>query len=342
LTVLLMVLVNLQGSHEAAFALLKHAPWHGMTFADLVFPWFILIVGMSLAFTADSAAPKDYRTLFRRTLILLCVGIALGWLIRPSLDPSQVRWTGVLQRIAIVYCACALVAFRMKGVWPAAALAGLCLAAHSAILVLVTAPGETAPSLAMGAGISGWLDRELVPGRLYGRTYDPEGALSTLSAIGTGLVGLAAMRWRRAGAGRGALLILGATLTAGGAAASVFLPLNKPLWTASYALVAAGTGILVLMLLRGVAERYADSAPVRLLAFAGRTALTLYVVHMLLIALLVRHAPDGRTWWAAIHDTLGGAGLSPAMTSLLFALIASALSLAPLAWLKRRGLLLRA
>lgn len=337
-----MVLVNLQGSGEASYDLLKHAPWHGLTLADLVFPWFILIVGLSVPLSVDDRPDPGVYPVLRRVAVLVAVGVLLGWLIRPTFDVSQVRWVGVLQRIAIVYLACVLVARSTRGPLKVAALALSCLLAHAAALLLVTAPGEAAPSLAMGQGASGWLDRALVPGRLYRAGWDPEGALSTLPAVGTGLIGLALMRWRRSGATVAHLLPAAVGLLAVGLVASLVLPLNKALWTGSYAFVASGTGLFVWFALGRSAKRAAEERVFRLLLLAGRTALTLYVVHMLLIAVLVRTAPGGAILWSRAYDMFAATGLPPGMASLAFAVTASAVCLAPLPWLKRQGLLLRA
>jgi len=334
-----MVLVNLQGSGDGAYRLLKHAAWNGLTLADLVFPWFILIVGLSVPLALDHRTDLAIAPALQRAAILVLIGIILGWLIRPTLDVSQVRWVGVLQRIAIVYLACVVVARTTRGPLLAAALGLFCLLAHTAAVLLVTAPGESAPSLAMGEGVSGWLDRSLLPGRLYRPGWDPEGALSTLPAIGTGLVGLALLRWRRPGI---QLLLAAVGLFAVGLSASALLPLNKALWTASYALVASGTGIVVWLALGWGAVRAADSGLYRLLLLAGRTALTLYVIHMLLVALLVRTVRDGGTLWSHAYSLIAATGMSPGMASLLFAVIGSTISLAPLPWLRRRGLLVRA
>jgi len=337
-----MVLVNLQGSGADTFALLRHAPWHGSTLADLVFPWFILAVGLSVPLALDGRSDAGMWPLLRRAVVLAAIGVVLGWLIRPTLDPSDVRWVGVLQRIGIVYLACALIARSTRGPVTVAALALACLVAHAAALLLVAAPGEAAPSLAMGEGASGWLDRALVPGRLYREAWDPEGALSTLPAIGTGLIGLALMRWRRAGATAMHLLAAAIALVVVGLVASPILPLNKALWTGSYAVVAAGTGVVVWLAL-GWRAKSAEDGPVNwLLLLAGQTALTLYVLHMLLIAVLVRTVPGGGTLWSRSYDALAATGLTPGLASLLFAVAASAVSLAPLSWLRRRGLLLRA
>ncbi|MCA3699501.1 MAG: DUF1624 domain-containing protein [Brevundimonas sp.] len=340
LTVLLMVIVNLQGDAGSAFPVLAHAAWNGLTLADLVFPWFILAVGLSTPLAVRAMRSPSFGPVARRVAVLFAIGVALGWLIRPTLDPNEIRWVGVLQRIALVYLVCVLVARFSGGPWIPAGFAVACLAVHGLAILLVTAPGETAPSLAMGQGFSGWLDQTLVPGRLHRERWDPEGAWSTLSAIGTGLGGVALARLK---AGRGyavpGSVALG--LIAAGLALTPLVPLNKALWTASYALVASGTGLALLLSL-GAATAAGRARPVLgLMVFAGQTALTVYVVHMVLIALLVR-APFGETLWSSGFRAIQSLDIPDPIASLIFALLATAVTLVPIPWLRRRGWLIRA
>lgn len=340
LTVALMILVNLQGSAEFTPAQLKHASWHGLTITDLVFPWFLLIVGISIAFASDRRRPPALSAVFRRSLVIFAIGVVLGWAIRPTLDPEQIRWSGVLQRIAIVYLACVLLA-RVAAGWLSMLLAAtLCLVVHTALLLFVTAPGEAGPSLGMGEGISGWMDRAFLPGRLHRDSWDPEGVLGTFSSFATGLLGIGVARFARQKA-RHAVVGLALVLFVGGLALSLLVPLNKALWTASFVLVAVGSGLPVWLLLSALARRNAGERLLRFAVQAGQTALTFYVAHMLLIAVLVRRV-DGISLWERGFAGLTGLGLPGTWASVLFALLAGALAFAPMSWLKRRGLLIRA
>ncbi len=339
LAVALMILVNLQGSGEVTFSQLKHAEWHGVTMADLVFPWFLFIVGLSLPFALDGRSVPLSR-IARRAIVIFAIGVLLGLAIRPTLDPEAIRWPGVLQRIAIVYFVCAVLALRFKGVGSILLTAAACLVIHTALILLVAASGEAAPSIAMGQGLSGWMDRTFLPGRLYRDTWDPEGLLSTLPSIATGLIGVAAARWRRSVARSSALLLSGGALIAAGLALTLLIPLNKSLWTASFVAVSVGSGLLLWLALSAFAGTAAGPRWLAFLVFAGRTALTFYVLHMLLIALLVRKV-DGESLWSRSFDLLAATGLPGALASLLFAILAGALAFAPLPWLRRRGLLLR-
>ncbi len=337
--VLLMILVNVQGNGDTAFPALKHAEWNGLAFADLVFPFFLLIVGLSAPLALDKpGANIRWTPIIRRTLLLFLIGVGLSWLIKPTLDPEMIRWTGVLQRIAIVYMICALIIVLRRGAVLAAALAALFLAVHSWLLLKVGTPSGGPPSMEPGMGVSGWLDQNFIPGRVLRKTWEPEGVLSTLPAIANGLIGVAIMRWikgehvsniRLAVAGA-AMLLLGAVLTS-------ILPLNKNLWTASFALVTCGIGIVLWTALRILWPIIGNNRVARWTVSLGQAALTLYVVHTLLIALIVRTLPDGERIWDVSYQALASTGLSPAIASLLYAVIAAAISCAVLPSLKKRG-----
>jgi predicted acyltransferase len=336
LTVMMMIIVNIQGNGDAAFAALKHAEWHGLTFADVIFPWFLFIVGLSIPLALDrEQRGSPWPAVVKRALMLFGLGVVLAWLIRP-VEFEQIRWMGVLQRIGIVYLACAALVLWTRG-WAIAAMAGIAaLVLHSWLLFV---PIDGGNSLIAGNGLNGWLDRELLPGRLLRKTWDPEGVLSTLPAIGSGLLGVAAMRAKRSGR---ELALFGLITAIAGWAISLWIPVNKALWSASFVLLTAGLGLLVWMASRQIWPRIVGAGFARLCVLYGQTALTLYVIHMLLLALIVRKLPDGTRIWDKLYAALTSTGLAPPIASLLFALIAGALCTAPLAWLRRRGWLIKA
>ncbi len=378
--VLLMILVNVQGNDDAAFPMLKHAQWNGMTFADLVFPVFLLIVGLSapLAFDRPGAIVR-WPAILRRTGLLFLIGVGLSLLIRPTLDLDMIRWTGVLQRIAIVYLVCVAVIVMRRGIGLAAGLSMVLLLLHTYMLLFVGAPAgaiipgtdlntispdvlaqplppgamlipavagglpmDTGPSMDPGMGISGWLDQNFIPGRVLRKTWEPEGVLSTLPAIANGLIGVAIMRWMQSGRGNTArLAILGAMLLAAGLAATCIVPLNKNLWTASFTLATCGIGALVWSALRAAWPRIGGDPVMRWTVGLGQAALTLYIVHTVLIAIIVRKLPSGQTIWDSSFQGMLAIGLSPAITSLFYAIIACAISCMILVPLQRRGWILK-
>jgi predicted acyltransferase len=343
LDVLLMILVNVQGSAAFAPPFIKHADWHGITLADFVFPVFLLIVGLSAPLALERpGVAVAWPTIIRRVLLLFLIGVGLGIAIKGQISPDTIRWTGVLQRIAIVYLACAMIMAMRRGiVLPIAAAIGA-LVVHSYLLLCVGEPGGSPPSLAPGEGISGWLDRNVLPGRVHRETWDPEGVLSTLPAVASALIGVAVMRRTMA---KGLAIIwlgaIGALIVIVGLTLTPWLPLNKNLWTASFTLVTSGGGLMFWAGLRALWPIVGEGRLAKWTVHMGQAALTLYVVHMLLIAVIVRKLPDGETFWTASFDALAAAGVNPALASMLYAVAAAALSCAVIGPLRRRGWLLR-
>jgi predicted acyltransferase len=341
--VLLMILVNVQGKEDDAFSMLKHAEWTGLTFADLVFPIFLLIVGLSAPLALERpGAVIRWPAILRRTFLLFMIGVALSWLIKPSLDPDFIRWSGVLQRIAIAYLVCAVVIAARRGIGLAIGVSALFLAFHTWMLLKVGAPNGGGPSMEPGMGISGWLDQNFIPGKVLRKTWEPEGILSTLPAIANALIGVAIMRWIKSRAPSIAQIgLVGAALLALGLAATAIIPLNKNLWTASFTLTTCGIGTLIWVVLKACWPRIGATTLGRWTVTLGQAALTLYVVHTLLLAIIVRKLPSGEKIWTVTYEALLGTGLSPPVASLLYACIAAAISCALLPWLKRRGWILR-
>jgi predicted acyltransferase len=328
-----MVLVNLQGSDAHVFPILAHAPWNGLTIADLVFPLFLLCVGLSLPLAMDGREPRaGIGRIVRRSVLLYLIGFSIGWVVHASTHLIDIRFTGVLARIAIVYLVCALIV-RSTGGWrvPALAAVGL-MAVHGALLY--AAPPGGVGSMAPGEGYSGWLDRALLGGtRLYGKVFDPEGPLSTLSAIATAMIGVAVQRSN--------MLFRTALLCLVAAVAAWFLwPINKALWTPTFVLINAAIGLGALCLLKSFWPQVGAFAPVRLAARLGQVALTLYVVHALLTAVLVIRI-GGERLWALSFDALARLGLPLDWTSLLYAVIAGTLAVLITLALAKRGWVLR-
>jgi predicted acyltransferase len=336
LTVLLMIIVNIQGNGDAAYAALKHAEWHGLTFADLVFPWFLFIVGLSVPLALDRVhSGSPWPAVFKRAAILFALGVVLAWLIRPVVF-DQIRWMGVLQRIGIVYLACAAIVLLRPGWKWAVGIAVAILALHS---WLIFVPVDGTNSLTESAGLNASLDQQLLPGRLLRKTWDPEGALSTLPAIASALLGVAVMRARSSDTIRA---IIGMNLAIFGGLLANAIPVNKALWTASFVLMTAGSGLLLWIAMRQVWRFIEGRVIIRLAVLLGQTALTLYVIHLLLLALIVRKLPDGTRIWDLLFAKLAAFIPSPPFASLLFALIAGAICIAPLRWLKNKGWLIKA
>ena len=237
---------------------MQHVKWEGFRFYDLIFPLFLFIVGAVLPFSlakyTDSAAGRGdrrhvYRRIFVRTLLLIALGLIYSDFLR--FDFTNFRWPGVLQRIGICYFFAAIAVLHV-GVTGQAAFLVTLLTGYWALLRFVAAPGFAAFDLSPEGNLVGYVDRLLIPGKLYYGYGDNEGLLSTLPAIGTTLLGVLAGHWLRSK--RPPLVkVLGliaaaAVCWAGGEFWGQTFPIIKNLWTCSYVLVAGGYSLALLAL----------------------------------------------------------------------------------------------
>jgi len=343
-----MVLANLQGSEEHAFWWINHAPWNGLTFADLVFPMFLLAVGLALPLTMDGRMPRpSIAKIVRRAALLWVIGFGIGWFVHFSFTLAEIRFTGVLERIGIVYLVCAITC-RQTTTWKAPAIAAGVLMLVHGVLLHLPAPGDLIASMAPGEGMSGWLDHAILGGtRLYGQPdnappFDPEGPLSTLSAIATTMIGMAVQRMsvRRKKPvimiAAVAVLCLGLTL-----GAAWFWPINKNLWTPTFTLINAAIGLGLLAVLKIVWPRIGASKVAQTVAALGAVSLTLYVVHDAVAIVMMMVPVGGGHLGARLLGAIAATGLSPAWTSMLYAMVLGGVSIAITLALRARGWVLR-
>lgn len=253
ITIAGMILVNNPGSWEAIYSPFEHAEWHGWTPTDLVFPFFLFIVGVSitlaLARRAESAGSKRdlYVKIIRRTLIIFALGLVLGGF--PTYDLSSIRIPGVLQRIAVCYLVASVIFLNTK--WEAQALiAGALLIFYWLMMKLVPVPGFGAGNLEMEGNLAAYVDRELLAGHTWKPLYDPEGILSTIPAIATTLCGVLTghlLRSERSPIEKvAAMFVAGMVAIVGGWIWNFWFPVNKALWTSSYVLLTAGLALQLL------------------------------------------------------------------------------------------------
>ena len=238
-----MVLVNNPGTWRAVYAPLKHADWHGLTPTDVIFPFFLFIVGVAIPLSR----PTPGRVV-RRMAIIGALGLVLNGV--PAFDWATIRVPGVLQRIAVCYLVAALLflttSWRTQAITTAALLLG-----YWGAMMLVPVPGYGRGDLGPEGNLAAWLDRALLGPHVLRltRVYDPEGILSTLPAVATTLLGVLAGRWLKSD--RAPVVITAGMVLAGvvggvlGVVWDTVSPVNKALWTSSYVLLTAGLALLV-------------------------------------------------------------------------------------------------
>lgn len=344
-----MVIVNNPGDWGNVYGPLLHAPWHGLTPTDWIFPFFLFIVGVSITLAKRSSA--TVATIVRRAALIVGLGMLLA--LYPRFDFSTVRIPGVLQRIAVCYLAVALFHRRMAGgEWLRSVAIALGAAAVLLIAYWLLVMRDLTPEGNLGAHI----DRAIFGTHLWrqSRTWDPEGLLSTVPAIGTTLTGLAA-GYVLTGGGvardRVRMLLAGSIgALAIGYAWSFLFPLNKSLWTSSYVLVTSGLAGLLLTALHGGldGERAGDEAHKPLgrrlahpFVILGRNALLLFVVSGLLaktLALIRVDNGQGGTLALSrwIYASWFAPFAAPKNASLAYALANLAVLFVLLWWLHRR------
>jgi predicted acyltransferase len=262
LTIALMILVNNNGDYKTAYWPLLHSQWSGWTPTDLVFPFFVFIVGVSMvySFRARLARGDSRSTIFmhamRRAVILFAIGVLVINSFPDQYDPSHIRVYGVLQRIAICYLIASIFVL-WTGVRGQIVAIAACLIGYWILMRYVPVPGfgvpgRDIPLLDPNRNLAAWLDRKLLMGHLYEGTRDPEGLLSTIPAIGTVLFGVLTGEWLRSKAAARSkalwMLIFGIVGLAAGKFFNIWFPINKKLWTSSYVLFTAGFALVVLAL----------------------------------------------------------------------------------------------
>jgi predicted acyltransferase len=343
-TIAAMIVVNNQNGES--YWPLQHAAWNGWTPTDLVFPFFLIIVGVSLVFSFESRLERgsSRRALVihtaRRSIILFAIGLGLNGL--AGLPTGTWRIPGVLQRIAIVYFFAALVllfsSLRTSVVLIVMLLVGYWVLMRYAPVPGYGLPGRDIPLLHPDANLAAYLDRKLMLGHLWEKTRDPEGILSTLPAIATGLCGVLTGQWlrlQRASKSKViAMVAVGLSGVIAGQLWSIWFPINKKLWTSSYVLFTAGCALICLAICCWISDVKMHRGPwAKPLVILGTNAIVAYVISELL---------GGWLSWKGITFLRSPASLdSPQVASLLHSIVVLGLCFVPVWWLYQRRIFVK-
>lgn len=259
LTVMLMILVN-NGAGKEIFATLKHSAWNGLTPCDLVFPFFLFIMGFSIFLSLKKTDFKwstvVARKIAKRTILLFAIGLAINWFDKAcggnALDFEHLRVWGVMQRLALCYCAVALMAIAIPHRWFVAIIVAL-LAIYG--IILIVGNGYSQDPTANWLSLA---DRAIFDeSHLYTKSVvDPEGLISTISAIAHTMIGFEFGKIATSSATLRThtdkalwLMIAGALIGFAGWLISFGLPLNKRVWSPSYVLATCGMASMALALI---------------------------------------------------------------------------------------------
>jgi predicted acyltransferase len=362
LTVAGMLLVNDPGTWSAIYPPLEHAEWNGWTPTDLIFPFFLFIVGITthLSLSSRRARGDDesalVKQIIRRGALIFLIGFLVNGFpfftwgpMAGAADPLHritdrlLHWRimGVLQRIGIVYLCAALLTFRTTIKQQIGILAGL-LFGYWILMTCLPVPDTGALGATMlnvpPHTMAAWFDRLFLDWSRWGLgnhtwvnslTWDPEGTLSTIPAIGTAMLGVMAGRWigspRSLAERLNGLFAAGALLMGAGMVWNWGFPINKSLWTSSYVLFCAGmaaVSLATIMWIVDVHQRKSWTKPAviygmnPLVAFAGSGVMARLIYSIIPVTY------HGRTvkLETAIYESMFNSWLSPVNASLAFAL----------------------
>ncbi len=287
LTIVLMILVNTPGTWEHVYAPLLHSVWHGYTPTDLVFPFFLFIVGTSIVFAYRNKKPNraSYRKISIRTLKLLGLGLFLGAFTIEFpffVDFEDIRFPGVLQRIGVVFFFAAVLFLNLN--WRA--LLAVCiifLVGYWIWLGYIPIQGQTPTFDRAPNNWANYIDLKLLGTHMYKEDYDPEGILSTIPSIASSLLGiftglvLVSKRAKK----EMILAVLGIIMVLLGYLWDTVFPINKPIWTSSYVLVTAGWANLFLALIYYLTDVKGIKFG-SIFSYAGSNAITVYFLSSLI------------------------------------------------------------
>ena len=337
LTIAGMVLVNNAGNWNAVYPPLLHASWHGWTPTDLIFPFFVFIVGVAipLAFekrkavaNAGSSQRDLHLKIFRRTAVIFGLGLLLNAFPFTMEKLAHLRIPGVLQRIALCYFFAALIYLKAK-VRTQVMITATLLILYWLAMKLIPAPGFAAGDLTMEGSLASWVDRLLLAGHTYRPFYDPEGLLSTVPAVATALFGVLAGQWlmqKREPLDKIAgLFAAGALCVIAGYMWNWGFPINKALWTSSYVMFTGGLALQLLALCYWAIDLKGWQRWAKPFVVFGVNALALYVLSGLMMKILLlipMPKLDGTAGSMKdfLYERIFGSWMSPINASLAFAL----------------------
>jgi predicted acyltransferase len=300
ITIAAMILVNMAGVADQVYTPLAHADWHGCTPTDLVFPFFLFIVGVSMSFSLPRYTEKVYPRILWRVAILFTLGLILNGFWNRGIwtfDLSNIRIMGVLQRISLTYLFAAIAVLKLppKGHW---ILAGVLLIGSWLTMMYVPVPNYGAGVLTPTGNFGAYVDRLIIPpvhlyaGDGYKNLADPEGLFSSITAVVNVMAGYFTGKWireqpvtTRTTMGLG-LFGIGCLII--GWVWGLTFPINKKLWTSSYVMFSTGWALLFLAACYELIEVRLIRRWSKPFEIMGLNAIALFTASVLLIKILVR------------------------------------------------------
>ncbi|MDR2830917.1 MAG: heparan-alpha-glucosaminide N-acetyltransferase domain-containing protein [Methanobrevibacter sp.] len=289
ITVAAMIFVNITALTDAVPYFLHHAEWDGLYFGDLVFPFFIFISGISMAFAFKKKVKSfkhQWSSFFSRVILLFALGLFLNWIWDPT--NFNVRVPGILQLIALSSLFAAPFA-KNKPKW-ILLIATILILIHSYILLYVEVPDFQPGMFDYYENIGGWIDMHVIGSmHMLNSNFDPEGILALFSSTALLLLGLALGRTLQIKGGNNTTLLIlfisGLLSCIIGFILSFKIPIIKQLWTSSFILILAGLGTLLFSILYYYLDIKRKKSILLMISPLGRNALFIYILSMLVMSL---------------------------------------------------------
>jgi predicted acyltransferase len=322
MTIAAMILVSTPGSWTAVYWPLDHALWHGWTPTDLVFPFLLFAMGAAVPFAMARrrGEPRVVRRhVLRRAILLFALGLVLNAIeTPPPIHWAAFRIPGVLQRIALVYLAVTWMTERLS-IRAQVAIVISALAGYWAAMTWIPVPGVGAGVLTPEGNLASFIDRGLLARHLLTALYDPEGLLSTVPAVATAMGGVFAGGWLKTPPERVPEKVGTAWMFAAGCVAAIaglawgrVFPINKNLWTSSFAVLAAGMAAAVMAACHFSVDIRGWRGWSRPFVAFGRNPLAAYFLSVGLDSVLTRWAVgDGAPMKAVLYSRLFAATIQP-------------------------------
>ncbi len=324
-TIAAMILVNFPGNGDQVFAPLKHTVWNGLTPTDLIAPFFLFIVGISIVLAYSKRLDQGntdglYKKTFFRFIKIFAVGIFLNLL--PDFNFADLRYTGTLPRIALVFMACVLIflntSFRWQ-LWIGISI----LVVYWLAMTLIPTPGVGEVMLEPGVNLAAWFDSKYLPGKMWQGTWDPEGILSTFPSIVSGISGLLAghlLISNRSSTDKVIyFMIFGLIATVGGYVWGLTFQVNENLWTSSFVLVSSGMASMILGAAYYTIDVRGFMQGTKPGIIFGANAIAVYVLADILALIFYRLSVGGDTLSGHCVGLLESTGLSPKLASMIYA-----------------------
>jgi predicted acyltransferase len=322
-TIAAMILVNFPAKWGVQYDFVRHAKWNGITPADFIFPFFIFIVGVSIALSYTKQINRGvsksfmFRKIAIRSLKIFTVGMLLRLL--PNFDLGNIELPGVLQRIAFVFFISA--SLFLVSNWRQQAIIGIgILILYSIAMQLLPVPGIGPGVLEPGRNLAAWIDRLVIPASLLNKKgFDSDGLFSSFPAVSTCIAGMLTghllLHEGSYNKKLVVLLVVGVVFILAGKLWDLSFPINKKLWTSSFVLYTAGWAAVVFAISIWVADVLGFHKWAKPGIIFGSNAISIYVLADVFQTIFLHTSLQ-----SFVYESLLEANVYPKAASLMWAL----------------------